>query len=163
MSSPNAKAPAKAKAPAEAKTPAKSIRNALLRAIHTAARNLGLITANDRSAYEDMLWTLARVRSASDLDDFALRTVLDHLNDRPAKRWTPPFKRGSQQALMGVLWSKLKKAKLVKDGSTGALRAWAKPIAERYHETAELEFLQPVVLAEMIERLKQWSARGGDQ
>lgn len=43
--------------------------------IHLAAKQLGMA----RDAYEDMLWTVARVRSARDLDSAGRARVLDHL------------------------------------------------------------------------------------
>lgn len=51
------------------------VRRAELAKIHIAAKQLGL----DRDAYEDMLWAVARVRSAADLDEPGRRRVLDHL------------------------------------------------------------------------------------
>lgn len=49
--------------------------------IHLAAKALGL-DANDKdpnSDYRRMLWAVARVRSAADLDEAGRRRVLDHL------------------------------------------------------------------------------------
>lgn len=43
--------------------------------IHIAAHALGM----DDGTYRDMLWTVARVRSAGDLDYAGRQTVLDHL------------------------------------------------------------------------------------
>lgn len=56
-------------------------RNAELAKIHLAKKALGL----DDETYRAMLWTLARVRSAKDLDDFGRRAVLDHLKARGFK------------------------------------------------------------------------------
>ncbi|RMG56323.1 MAG: regulatory protein GemA [Gammaproteobacteria bacterium] len=56
--------------------------------IHLAKKQLGL----DDEAYRDMLWTIARVRSAADLDDFGRRKVIEHLRKcgatfrRPGRR-----------------------------------------------------------------------------
>jgi len=71
--------------------PARDIRQKELGAIHIAAKQLGL----DRDAYEAMLWTVARVRSAADLDWAGRKRVLDHLaacgarigGKRPATEW----------------------------------------------------------------------------
>lgn len=65
-------------------------RNAELAKIHLAKKQLGL----DDETYRAMLWTLARVRSAKDLDEAGRRTVLDHLRARgfkskPKGRTTP--------------------------------------------------------------------------
>lgn len=43
--------------------------------IHLAAKQLGM----DESTYRDMLWTVARVRSAGDLDHAGRQRVKDHL------------------------------------------------------------------------------------
>lgn len=59
-----------------------------LAAIHAAARELGM----DDDSYRAMLWTVARVRSAADLDDAGRRAVLDHLRERgwrPRRRHRP--------------------------------------------------------------------------
>lgn len=62
-------------------SPSNPQRNAELAKIHLAAKELGL----DREAYECMLWTVARVRSAKDLDSAGRRAVLDHLKARGFK------------------------------------------------------------------------------
>jgi len=46
-----------------------------LAAIHIGAQQIGM----DDDGYRDMLWAVARVRSAKDLDDAGRRRVLDHL------------------------------------------------------------------------------------
>lgn len=60
--------------------------------IHLAAKQLGM----DESAYRDMLWTVARVRSAGDLDFAGRQRVKDHLkacgftpapSKKPARRF----------------------------------------------------------------------------
>lgn len=53
-------------------------RRADLAKIHIAAKQLGL----DDATYRDMLWTVARVRSAADLDEAGRRAVLQHLHAR---------------------------------------------------------------------------------
>lgn len=57
-------------------------RNKELAAIHTAKRDLGM--ADD--AYRDILWSVARVRSAADLDHAGRMAVLDHFK---ACGWKP--------------------------------------------------------------------------
>jgi phage gp16-like protein len=60
-------------------------RNAQLAKIHIAKKALAL----DDDAYRQILWTIARVRSARDLDDAGRRRVLDHFRAcgwRPAPR-----------------------------------------------------------------------------
>ena len=62
----------------------KTIRNSELAAIHCAKKELGL----DDDTYRDMLWSIARVRSAGDLDWTGRKRVLDHLKSRGAGRAT---------------------------------------------------------------------------
>ena len=50
-------------------------RNRELAQIHIARQQLGM----DDDAYRDVLWTVARVRSAADLDWSGRKRVLDHL------------------------------------------------------------------------------------
>lgn len=50
-------------------------RRAALAKIHLGAKQLGL----DDDTYRDMLWTVARVRSAKDLDAFGRERVLQYL------------------------------------------------------------------------------------
>lgn len=61
--------------------PAPDLRKRELAAIHIARQQLGL----DEATYRDMLWTVARVRSAADLDYAGRQRVLDHLSSRGAK------------------------------------------------------------------------------
>jgi phage gp16-like protein len=53
----------------------RNTRNAELAKIHVAKRDLRM----EDDAYRDMLWTVARVRSAKDLDAGGRAKVLDHL------------------------------------------------------------------------------------
>lgn len=57
-------------------------RNAQLAAIHVAKKQLGL----DDDTYRAMLWAVARVESAADLDAYGRRQVLDHMRSRGATR-----------------------------------------------------------------------------
>lgn len=61
--------------------PAPDHRKRELAAIHIARQQLGM----DEATYRDMLWTVARVRSAADLDWAGRKSVLDHLASRGAK------------------------------------------------------------------------------
>lgn len=61
-------------------------RNADLAQIHIAKKQLSL----DDDAYRAMLWTIARVHSAKDLDEGGRRTVLEHLRSRGFR---PPGRR----------------------------------------------------------------------
>lgn len=67
------------------------LRTRELAAIHAGKRQLGM----DDATYRDMLWTVARVRSAADLDEAGRRQVLEHLRARGfTKRERPAPARG---------------------------------------------------------------------
>lgn len=73
--------------------------------IHIAAKSLGM-DATDKdpnSDYRSMLWAVARVHSAADLDEAGRRRVLDHLKERGFKSMRKSRPRPSQdrQALVG--------------------------------------------------------------
>lgn len=57
-------------------------RNRQLARIHIEANRLGL----DHETYRAMLWTVARVRSAADLDAAGRQRVLDHLASRRGRK-----------------------------------------------------------------------------
>lgn len=66
-------------------------RNVELAKIHIAKARLGLddliaagicVCGRERTAYHEMLWTVARVHSAADLDEGGRRRVLEHLRAR---------------------------------------------------------------------------------
>jgi len=59
-------------------------RNAELAKIHIAKKQLDL----DDDTYCDLLWTVARVRSAKDLDEYGRRKVLEHLKSKGFKART---------------------------------------------------------------------------
>lgn len=141
-----------------------SSRNAELGAIHTAARAHKLIDGADRSAYEAMLWTLARVKSAADLDEYGRRRVLDHLNSgqaqKPRGATFARYKKGTPQTLIAFLWSRLASAGIVTDASDKALRAWCANEATRFgHSDTMLEFQPQHVITALINQLKAWCAR----
>ena len=70
-----------------------------LAAIHVAKKQLGL----DDDAYRDMLFTVARVRSAADLDHAGRQAVIEHLRKRgftrPVTRPEPPRDHGRKPAV----------------------------------------------------------------
>lgn len=55
--------------------PAPDLRKRELATIHIARQQLGM----DEATYRDMLWAVARVRSAADLDWAGRKRVIDHL------------------------------------------------------------------------------------
>jgi phage gp16-like protein len=66
-------------------------RNGQLAQIHIAKKDLGL----DDETYRDMLFTIARVRSSSELDHAGRAKVLDHLKKCGFKPKAGGFKKGA--------------------------------------------------------------------
>jgi len=87
----------------------KGARNIELGKIHMAAKQLGLTD----TAYRDMLWVVARVRSAKDLDEHSRKRVIEHLKKCGAvfksnKRIKPTT---SKKALVGKVRAFMAEAK----------------------------------------------------
>ncbi len=138
-------------------------RNNELAMIHIAAQQIGM----DDSTYRDMLWTVARVRSAKDLDLAGREAVLGHLK---ACGWKDPragrstvYRRGTQAALVRHLWSELAKVGRVQDGSDKALCAYVRQQSSTYDPKRagwdHPNFLPRSVASKVIEHLKQWLER----
>lgn len=133
------------------------LRNAELAQIHIARAQLGL----DDETYRAILWAVARVRSAKDLDWTGRKRVLEHFK---AKGWKPaapkkakastPVESG-QPGLVRSLWSDLHEAGKVRDPSDAALGAWLK----RNHWPERPEWLDGRQITQAIEALKQWLER----
>jgi phage gp16-like protein len=118
--------------------------------IHIAAEELGL----DRAAYEDMLWTLERVRSSADLDQAGRRRVLDHLRKRGfsdvSKVIAPPAGRKpavapDRQALIDEIERRL--------AARGRPWNYARAMAERMFKL-QLEWCQPDHLRRLVAALE---------
>lgn len=133
------------------------LRNAELAQIHIARQQLGL----DDDTYRAILWTVARVRSAKDLDWTGRKALLEHFK---AKGWKPaPPKQAKaakpvepdQPGLVRVLWSELHAAGLVRDPSDAALGAWLR--RNRWPERPE--WLDGHQVTKAIEGLKKWLNR----
>lgn len=120
-------------------------RRAQLAQIHIAQKDLCM----DDETYRAMLWTVAKVRSASDLDEAGRRAVLEHLRARgwqPGRRRRDPGrvhasiedlvdKVGAQLADMGLQW------------------AYADAIAERMFGVASVRWLGPDRLRKVVAAL----------
>jgi phage gp16-like protein len=135
-------------------TPAQAadIRRRELAQIHLAKKQLGM----DDDAYRDLLFTVARVRSAADLDWTGRKRVLDHFvkcgyKQGPAgKRWTDPTERKVRS-----LWLELRDAGALRDASDAALFAFCKRTTGADH----LRFANGKELRTIIESLKLWLRR----
>ena len=144
-------------------------RNADLAKIHMGAKALGLLDEHDDGAYRDMLWAVARVRSAAQLDQGGRELVLRHLHglgwngdrSRTGRRSKP---RGPA-AFIWMLWLKLAQKGAVQKGSEAALRAYVKHQSATYHPQGvgydAPELLPPDVASKVIEHMKLWAKREG--
>ncbi len=118
-------------------------RNADLAKIHLAKKQLGL----DDDIYRDMLWTLARVRSAADLDDAGRQAVLDHLKARgfTARRKRGPTPAGDRSPLLNKVFALLGDRPVTY--AEGILRHMYRDAAPARLEWANPEQLRKVVAA----------------
>jgi phage gp16-like protein len=130
--------------------------------IHIAANQLGLIRIGDDGAYRDMLFTVARVRTAGDLDADGRRRVLDYLNalGAPAHRGGRHHAgapRNIDSADRGPMLRKIE-AYLAE-----AHRPWAyaRGMAQRMFHVDQLEFASPAQLRGLIAALEQDARRHG--
>lgn len=139
----------------------KSERSNELAKIHIAKAQIPL----DDETYRDMLWTVARVRSAKDLDAGGREAVLRHLKrtgwkDRATTTGETRYKKGTPAALIRWLWTQLHKAGAVSDSSDRALRRYigghlpggdASEVAPQHLNRQDTTLI--------IEQLKKWHAR----
>lgn len=142
-------------------------RNSDLAMIHIAAEKLGLIQHGDDSAYRDMLFSIARVRSAAKLDSGGREAVLKHLEacgwnkPKPASTGTR-YQKGSPAALIRWLWSELHREGRVEHNTDQAMRRY---IAQ--HAGLDVGGVDEIApqhldrhqLNQVIEQLKRWLKR----
>ncbi len=121
-----------------------------LAAIHVAKKELGL----DDGTYREMLWSMARVRSAGDLDFEGRRAVLKHLRDRGFKRSRPQAQDPLSRKIR-ALWLNLKGMGELRDPSEQALARYVE------HQTGvkALQWLSSDQASTVIESLKAWARR----
>lgn len=110
--------------------------------IHIGAKQLGI----DGDTYRDMLWTVARVRSAGDLDEAGRRDVIEHLKARGFKvrgkgRTTPA---GDKQKLISKIRAQLAAADRADAYADGMARRMFH--VERF-EWCDVEQLRKIVAA----------------
>ncbi|ARO88137.1 regulatory protein GemA [Nitrosospira lacus] len=137
---------------------ADDIRKRELAQIHIAKQQLGL----DDETYRSMLWTVARVKSASDLDWAGRKNVLDHFKshgwtNRPSRKakQSRPLADDPQSKMIRALWLSLHEKGIVRDPSERALAAYVKRVTRR----EALQWLNVKEAAHVIETLKKWLDR----
>lgn len=136
---------------------AADIRKRELAQIHIARQQLGM----DEETYRAMLWAVARVRSAKDLDWTGRKRVLDHLKMsgfkvRPAKAAkTRSLARDDRSRKIRALWLDLHRLGEVRDPSEAALATFV----QRQTGVEALQWLDGAQASRVIEQLKQWLAR----
>jgi phage gp16-like protein len=144
---------------------AKTPRSTELAKIHIGAEQIGLRRHGDDSAYRDMLWSIARVRSAKDLDAGGRQAVLKHLRncgftDHSPKAGTERYKRGTPAALIRWLWTDLANKGIVQDRSDRALRRYIAKHAGLGNPKGVIEIapqhLDRADANQVIEQLKRW-------
>jgi len=128
-----------------------SDRNTELAKIHIAKKQLGL----DDDTYKDMLWTVARVRSSKDLDEYGRKKILNHLRSCGAKfkrkkRTTPAQ---DKQALINKIQAMLAEAKRPDEYADG--------MAKRMFHVERYEWLQWGQLRKIIAALTYDAKRHG--
>lgn len=158
---------------ARARAP-KSARSIELAKIHIGATDRQLILPGDDSLYRDMLWSVARVRSAAQLDAGGREAVLAHLRGIGWKDTSPPrrgrelgasrYQKGTPAALIRWLWTQLADAGLVRDRSDRALRRYIAQHAGVTTSDPAPDEIAPQHLNrgqahDVIEQLKRWLKR----
>ncbi|HAF44699.1 MAG TPA: regulatory protein GemA [Gallionellaceae bacterium] len=122
--------------------------------IKIAQKQLGM----DDDAYRDILFTLTRKRSSTELDFAERKKVLEHFEACGFKR-TPKQPRkladDPQSKLIRSLWLQLHEAGKVRNPSESALAAFVKRQVGR----DDLHWLNAREASSVIEDLKKWLAR----
>ncbi len=112
----------------------------------------------DDAAYRAMLWSVARVKSSTELDFAGRKKVLDHMEACGFKR-TKPQPRAladdPQSKKIRALWLELHQAGKVRNPSESALAAFVK----RQTGRDALQWLNGREASTVIEELKQWLLR----
>ena len=118
--------------------------------IHIGAKALGL----DRDGYEVMLWTVARVKSAADLDERGRRAVLAHLTAvgfraRPGGRTHPGRPHNIESGDRGPMLKKIEA--LLADA--GRPWAYADAMARRMCHVERVAFCDLAQLRKLVSAL----------
>jgi phage gp16-like protein len=132
---------------------ADDLRRAEIAQIKIGAKQLAL----EDDAYRDMLFALARVRSAADLDWTGRKRVIEHLKSCGATVGKQRKRRDAQAEKIKALWDALAQAGVVRDGSAAALSQWLK----RQTRVSAAEWMSSAEASRAIEALKNWAVRAG--
>lgn len=122
--------------------------------IKIAQKQLGM----DDDAYRDILFTLTRKRSSTELDFAERKKVLEHMEACGFKRTKPQPRKladDPQSKMIRALWLQLHEAGKVRNPSESALAAFAK----RQTGRDALQWLNGKEASALIEELKKWLAR----
>lgn len=134
------------------------LRNNELSQIHIAKKELGL----DDETYRAMLFTVARVHSAKDLDFHGRKRVLAHMKGRGWKNKSAKKAKSSRPLAdfpkakkIRALWLSLRDAGALEDASEAALGSYVRRITD----VDALEWISDAQADKVIETLKQWLSR----
>lgn len=130
---------------------ADDLRKRELAAIHVSKAQLGL--GDDE--YRDLLFAVARVRSASELDWTGRKRVLDHMKKLRRAMGKPDRGGDGQVRHIRFLWHRLHELGAVANDSTPALQTFVK----RQTGKSALQWLSTAEARSVIEGMKQWVAR----
>lgn len=133
---------------------ADKIREREIRLIHVAKRELQL----EDDTYRAMLWAVARVKSAKDLDFTGRKKVLDHMKARGFKVKSAPANKNAADAQyrkIRALWTDLHASGKVRHNTDQAVRSYI----ERMTGVADFQFLNGFQINTVIEGLKRWIDR----
>lgn len=121
-----------------------------LATIHVAKKQLAM----DDDTYRAMLWSIARVKSAGDLDHAGRARVLEHLKACGFKKSKPGAQDPTSRKIR-ALWLSLKHLGELRDPSEKALVHYV----ERMTGVKALQWLSSDQASSVIESLKQWEKR----
>lgn len=133
------------------------VRRRELAMIHIAKAQLGM----DDEDYRALLWTIARVSSAGELDWAGRKQLLDHFK-KCGFKVRPPKRSGERELVeddqvkkIRAIWLELHAGGVVRDPSERALNRWVK----RMTGVDSMRWLRPDQKSAVIEALKKWNDR----
>lgn len=136
-------------------TTADVIKKREVRLIKIAQRELQM----DDVTYRAMLWSHAKVKSATELDARGRKKVLDHFKACGFQVKLQPQNRNvndPRYRKIRAIWNKLHECGLVEHNTDHAIRSYIK----RQTKLDDFQFLNKFQIITVIESLKAWLARG---